>query len=391
VAAAATLTGVRVVDLSHGLAGPAAARLLAELGADVIKVEMVGGEFTREVVPYVFRSHNRGKRSLAVDLHDPRGAECVRRLAAISDVFIHNQRPGFVEEVGLDRDTLGTLNPRLIYAAITGFGRTGPDSSRRAIDMLIQAESGLASAQSALLGNVSFIDSSAGLSLATGILAALLERAASGRARSVDVSLLDTALYLQSGPLAEFSATGVSIDQTSYWPRYATVGSFDAEDGPVFVAGYWNRDWQAICDLIGCSELGRDERYVDPAARSAHAADVRRIINEGFSSWPREKLVAGLRDHGVIAGLVRSFQDVLDSPQVAANDSFSVEGEGSARTLFARPPFRIGYDEPTDVGPAPAVGGGTRDILAAIDLSPAEIDALLAARVVEAPDIEPTP
>jgi CoA:oxalate CoA-transferase len=330
----------------------------------------------------VFRSFNRGKRSLAVNLQDPRGAECIRRLAEHSDVFIHNQRPGFVEEVGLDRDTLRTVNPRLIYAAITGFGRTGPDSSRRAIDMLIQAESGLASAQSALLGNVSFIDSSAGLSLAAGILAALLDRAASGRGRDVDVSLLDTALYLQSGPLAEFSATGVSIDQTSYWPRYTTVGSYTAADGPVFVAGYWDRDWQAICDLIGRPELGRDDRYADKSARSAHADEVRSIINDGFSTWPRHKLVAALRDHGVIAGLVRSFQDVLDSPQVAANASFVEDVSGEQLTLFARPPFRISYDEPTETAPAPVVGDATRAVLTEIGLSAAEIEELLSAGVL---------
>ena len=231
-------SGIRVIDLSHGLASPSASRVLAALGAEVIKIEMTGdGEFTRGMVPYVFRSHNRGKHSFAVDLKSPEGAELVRRLAATADVFVHGQRPGFVEKIGLDRERLTALNPQLIYAFVCGFGTTGPWAQRRAIDMLIQAESGLAAAQSGLLGNLSFVDTAAGLALSNGILAALLERATTGRVQHVEVSLLDTATYLQAAPLAEFSATGVSIDQDSYWNRYATVGLYESADGPIYVAG----------------------------------------------------------------------------------------------------------------------------------------------------------
>jgi CoA:oxalate CoA-transferase len=386
VAEASALSGVRVIDLSHGLASPSASRMLASLGAEVIKIEMTGaGEFTRAMVPYVFRSHNRGKRSFAVDLKAPPGPELVRRLAATADVFVHGQRPGFVDKVGLDRATLTALNPRLIYAAICGFGTEGPDAHRRAIDMLIQAESGMATAQSGLLGNLSFIDTAAGLALCNGILAALLERKTTGRIQHVDVSLMDTALYLQSAPIAEFSVTGVTIDQVSYWDRYATVGLYESADGPVYVAGYWNRDWAAICEIIGRPDLIEDPRYASSNARAARADEVREIISGGFRSRSREELLAALEDSGVMAGAVRTFGETLASPQVKANDSFIAEIDQSGATaLFPRPAYRLTPDFHPETRPAPEPGDSTVELLREIGVPDGELDQLIKSGVVTA-------
>jgi CoA:oxalate CoA-transferase len=384
VTATSAFSGIRVIDLSHGLASPSASRVLASLGAEVIKIEITGnGEFTRGMVPYVFHSHNRGKRSFSVDLKNPEGAELVRRLAATADVFVHGQRPGFVEKIGLDRGTLTALNPKLIYAFVSGFGTTGPWAHRRAIDMLIQAESGLAAAQSGLLGNLSFVDTAAGLALSNGILAALFERAASGRVQHVEVSLLDTATYLQAAPLAEFSASGVSIDQESYWNRYATVGLYESADGPVYVAGYWNKDWTAICNIIGRPELITDPRYIDPKSRSAHAAEVRAIVDDGFRDRSRDALLAALEDNGVMAGAVRSYREVLDSPQVKANDSFVEQtDEQGVPTLFARPPYRLVPDlHPETPGP-PDPGDATVDLLREIGVPAQEISRFLDTGVI---------
>ena len=378
------LSGARVIDLSHGLASPSATRLLAGLGAEVIKVEMTGaGEFTRGMVPYVFRSHNRGKRSFAVDLKTPPGQELVRRLAATADVFVHGQRPGFVEQIGLDRATLTALNPNLIYAAICGFGTEGPQAHRRAIDMLIQAESGMATAQSGLLGNLSFVDTAAGLALCNGILAALLERTATGRIQHVDVSLMDTALYLQSAPLAEFSATGVAIDQVSYWDRYATVGLYESADGPVYVAGYWDRDWATICRIAGRPELIDDPRYVNSKSRGAHADEVREIINRGFRSHPRAQLLAALEEGGVMAGAVRTYAETIDSAQVKANDSFIAElDESGATTLFPKPAYRLSPDFHPETQPAPEPGDATAELLRELGVSDLELAQLVKSGVV---------
>jgi crotonobetainyl-CoA:carnitine CoA-transferase CaiB-like acyl-CoA transferase len=394
VAGNGVLSGFRVIDMCHGLAGPSATRILASLGADVIKIEMPDtGEFTRQVVPYVFRSHNRDKRSLAVDLKSPKGLEIARRVAATGDVFVQSQRPGLVESLGLDRQSLSTLNPSLIYASITGFGEHGPDAQRKAVDMLAQAESGLAIAQSGLLGNLSFVDAAAGLSLANGILAALMRRQRDGHVQHVDLSLLDTAIYLQSAPLAEFSATGVWIDQTSYWQRYATVGLFDTADGPIFIAGYWNRDWVTMCRLFGRPELATDPRYAETASRTAHAQEVRSIINAGFASWSRAALIAELEGHGIMAGAVRSYAEVLKSAQVAANGTFLTDtGPDGARTLFPKLPFRMSPDDGPLSRPAPRVGDATVPILRELGLDEAEVAELLDAKIVTAqPARSPVP
>lgn len=296
---------------------------------------------------------------------------------------MHGQRPGFVEEIGLDRATLTTLNPNLIYAAVCGFGATGPQSQRRAIDMLIQAESGMAAAQSGLLGNLSFIDTAAGLALCNGILAALLERKTSGRVQQVDVSLMDTAIYLQSAPLAEFSATGVTIDQVSYWARYATVGLYESADGPVYVAGYWNKDWAAICNIIGRPELMDDPRYADVKSRGAHADQVRAVINEGFRERSHGELLAALEDSGVMAGAVRTYAEVMDSPQVKANDSFIPELDASGTTtLFAKPAHRLTPDFRPETRPVPAPGDSTVELLREIGVTGGELEFLIDSGVV---------
>jgi CoA:oxalate CoA-transferase len=167
------LTGFRVLDLTNALAGSSATRLLADLGADVVKIESPdGGDFTRSLVPFVFESFNGNKRSIALDLKKPEGIDLIKVLVRESDVFVHSMRPGAVEAIGLGREALAQINPRLIYAAFSAFGDVGPSSHRRGVDAVIQAESGLATVQGRVLDNLSFIDISGGLSLALAIVAA---------------------------------------------------------------------------------------------------------------------------------------------------------------------------------------------------------------------------
>jgi crotonobetainyl-CoA:carnitine CoA-transferase CaiB-like acyl-CoA transferase len=383
---AGPLNGIRVLEICAGLAGPSAGRMLGGLGADVIKVEAVStGDFTRKVVPWVFRSHNRDKRSVAVDLTTDRGRDIVRKLAAGSDVLLQSQRPGFLAEMGLGRDVIADLNPRLIYASLTGFGSTGPDSRRRGVDMLVQAETGMGFAQSGLIGNLSFIDAAAGLSLVTGILAALRERDNGGTVRNVDVSLVDTALYLQAAPFAEFSATGVAIDQVSYWERYATVGVFQAGDGPMYLGAYWDRDWEAICDLIGRHDLLTEPRFATAALRSENSAEIREILEEGFSSWDRDKLVAEFERRGVMVGVQRGFAETLAWGQVKVNGSFIEERQEAGPTVkFAQPPYRLGGLN-TESKPSPLAGDGTDAVLSDLGLTADEIESLVTDRVVSRP------
>jgi CoA:oxalate CoA-transferase len=210
------LGGIRVVDLTNGLAGTSATKMLASLGAEVLKIENPdGGDLTRELVPYTFEAWNGGKRSVTLDLRAPDDVDQVRRLVASSDVFVHSMRPGAVDAVGLGRAELAAANPRLIYASFSAFGSTGPSSHRRGVDAVLQAESGLAALQGRVLDNVAFIDTCGGLVLGQAILAALLLRERTGHVEHVESSLLDTALYMQSGPIVQYSQSGAVFSQAT--------------------------------------------------------------------------------------------------------------------------------------------------------------------------------
>jgi CoA:oxalate CoA-transferase len=380
------LTGARVVDLTNGFAGNSCAKLLADLGADVIKVENPGkGDFTRTLVPWVFQTFNRNKRSFAVDARHDDGRELVYRLIDTADVFVQSLRPGAAESMGLGRDAVTACNPRIIYASLSGFGNTGPGSRRKAVDVVMQAESGLASIQGRVLVNTSFIDATAGLQLLAGILAALGKRDRTGQVDHVTVSLLDSALYLESVPLAEYSVTGKTIDPAAYVRRFPTVGVFDAPDGPFFLAAYWDTQWEQLCTLIGRIDLAADLRYRTAQDRSANATALRADLSAEFRRRPRDEWIRALGDLEIMAASVNSFADVLTDAQVQANDSFERLQLADGRDVtFVRPPFRFG-EQWQQSSPAPAIGADTAAVLAGLGVSEEDCRRLQAEGVVGLP------
>jgi CoA:oxalate CoA-transferase len=379
------LDGIRVTDMTLGVAGSSATKLLAELGAEVIKIESPAGEFTRNLIPFVFQTFNRGKRSVAVDIKSDDGVALVKRIAASSDVFIQSQKPGLVAGMGLGRDELTSQNPRLIYATFSGYGSTGPASQRRAVDALVQSESGMAMAQGGVLGNLSFIDTASGLSLVTGVLAALLRRATTGEIEHVEACLLNTAVYLQAAPLAEFSMNGTMIDQVAYARRYPLVGTFQAADGPVFFAAYWERDWHEICTLTELQELENDARFATPADRSEHVAELRPLLEAAFATRPRRYWIDGLESRGIMAGEMRNYGEVIEDEQVVLNEAL-VEGliDDGARALFAQAPYRLTSDVSTPSPPAPQLGADTVSVLESIGVDRVERERLVASGVIGA-------
>ena len=380
------LAGVRVIDMTHALAGPSSTRLLADLGADVVKVENPdGGDFTRSGHPYVFQSFNRSKRSIAVDVKRAEGLELVRRLIAAADVFVHSQRPGMVERLGLGRDDLKAVNPQLIYASFAGFGFGGPDRERRAVDAVIQAESGLAALQGAVLGNVSVIDEAAGLSLAFAVLAAIIKRDRTGEVDDIEVNLFDTAVYLQSAPLAEFSVTGRMHEQAGYSRRFATVGVFDATDGPVFLAAYFERDWQVLCEVFDRPDLAKDERFATAESRLAHLDLVQQELRTEFARRTRAEWLDVLEANRVMVGVFRGYGDVFTAEQTEANRTLErLRTTAGADVTFVRPPYRFASYELHDSRPSPALGIDTDDVLRDIGLDDEELARLRAAKIIGA-------
>ena len=361
----APLAGFRVLDLTNGLAGTSCTKLLSAYGADVIKIENPdGGDMTRNLVPWVFETCNGGKRSLTVDLRDKSGQDIVRQLAESSDVLVQSMRPGALEEIGLGRADLTAANPRLIYASFSAFGSSGPSSHRRGVDAIVQAESGLAEIAGRVMDNISVIDAAGGLALAQGILAALMLRERSGITEHVEVNLLDTAVYLQAALYTEFSATGGTLDQDSFDEIFPTVGTFDAEDGPLYIAAYWQRDWATICDLLGRPELVEDARFCDAASRSANSSALREVINGELRKRPRREWVGDLERRGILAGERRSYAEVLADEQVQHNETFeSVQLADEKTVSIPRSPIRLGGRPQPGLGAAPALGQDTDSIL----------------------------
>jgi CoA:oxalate CoA-transferase len=366
------LDGIRVLDLTNALAGASATKILADLGAEVVKVETpAGGDFTRSLVPWVFEAFNTNKRSVAIDLKQPDGVKLVRDLVSTSDVFIHSMRPGAVEDLGLGQAELEVLNPRLIYGSFSAFGSTGPSSHRRGVDAVVQAESGLAAVQGRVLDNLSFVDASAGLSLALAIVAALMKRESTGVVDHVAVNLLDTALYLQSVSLTEFSVTRSTFEQAVFDRRFPLVGIFQASDGPFYMAAYFERDWRLVCELLGRLDLPDEPRFATPETRAENVPELRSLVATEFAREPRLHWVRALERHGILAGEASSYADVLTNGQVAENRSLeAVTLSDGAAAQIPRVPYRFQGQELTSSRGAPILGDSTKDVLTALGLDP---------------------
>jgi CoA:oxalate CoA-transferase len=377
------LDGIRVVDLSNGLAGNSCTKLLADLGADVIKLESPNrGDFTRTLVPWVFETFNRNKRSFAVDLRQAEGRDLALRLVESADVFIQTLHPDAAESMGLGRSAVTGRNPRIIHVSLSAFGATGPSSQRKAVDVVIQAESGLSTIQGQLMTNGSFVDATAGLHLLSGILAALFKRERTGEVDHLTVNLLDAALYLESVPFAEFSATGQVIDPKAYAARFPTVSVFGSADGPFFLGAYWEDQWQRLCALVGRAELATDERFATKERRSENVVELRGELNRVFAGRPRADWVREFNARDIMAGIVNSFADVAADEQVAVNETLErVRIRDGREASFVRPAFRFG-DQWKQSAPAPDIGADSAALLSELGVTADEREHLVTAGVV---------
>jgi crotonobetainyl-CoA:carnitine CoA-transferase CaiB-like acyl-CoA transferase len=270
-----------------------------------------------------------------------------------------------------------------VHASLSAFGATGPSSHRKAVDVVIQAESGLSTIQGQIMVNGSFVDITAGLHLLSGILAALMKRDRTGEADHVTVNLLDAALYVESSPLAEFSVTGNVIDPGAYVHRFPTVSVFEAADGPLFLGSYWEDQWERLCSLIGRPDLCADERFATKDARAQNVSELRDELGTAFAARSRADWVRDLNDRDIMAGTVNSLAEIVVDEQVAANDSLErVRIRDGREVLFVRPAFRFS-EQWKQSAPAPDIGSDTGALLAELGIVEDERERLVAAGVVE--------
>jgi CoA:oxalate CoA-transferase len=325
------LDGVRILDLTRVMSGPYCTAMLADLGAEVIKIEMPGfGEEGRHFAPRLqgestyFALLNRGKQSVTVDLKAPEGADIVRRLAAISDVLVENFRPGVMQRLGLAANPLCAANPRLIYASISGFGQDGALAQLPAFDLVIQAMSGLMSVTGQRDGPAtavgeSLADVCTGMFASWGILAALVERARTGRGRRLEVAMLDSVFAMLLTGLSRRLFTGETRGRVgNRHPETYPVDSFATQNGEIVLVGFSDAIFRNICRAIGQPGLADDSRFVDNAARNANEAALRGIIAGWAAEHTSETALQALRDAGVPAAPVWSFDALLASGHVQA-------------------------------------------------------------------------
>ena len=330
------LAGVRVLELARILAGPWAGQLLADLGADVIKVESPDGDDTRGWGPpffdnpdggrdaAYFHCTNRGKRSVALDFSTAGDADEVRRLVRDADVLIENFRVGGLAKYGLDYESLRAINPRLIYCSITGFGQDGPYAQRAGYDFIVQGLSGImdltgeADGEPQKMG-VAFADIFTGLYAVVAIEAALLQRAHTGKGQRIDMALFDCMLGVLANQGLNYLATGESPRRLgNQHPNIAPYETLPVADGRFVLGIGSNGQFRKFCEIIGLDELPGDERFATNAARVTHRDELSALLAEATKAWPRDELLAALEKANVPAGPINTVAEAFGDPQIRA-------------------------------------------------------------------------
>ncbi len=372
----APLTGIRVLELARILAGPWAGQVLADLGADVVKVESPEGDDTRRWGPpfidnpdgtrdaAYFHATNRGKRSLVLDFATPAGAAEVRRLAAKADVLIENFKVGGLAKYGLDYPSLAGDNPRLVYCSITGFGQDGPYASRPGYDFIIQGMSGIMDLTGAPDGEphkvgVAFADIFTGLYAVIAIQAALAQRESTGRGQFIDMALLDCMIGVLANQGMNYLASGTSPTRLgNRHPNIAPYEACPASDGWFILAVGNDRQFRRFCEVAGLQDLAHDARFSSNAGRVENRDALSETIANVTRRHSRDELLAMLDSAGVPAGPINTVGQALNDPQTQFRQMQILLERASDSTQIPaiRTPIRFSHAELACNGPAPETG-----------------------------------
>jgi len=380
------LDGIKVLDLSRVLAGPWCTQLLADLGAEVIKIERPGsgddtrhwgppwhGEGDQRVAAY-FLSCNRGKKSAAIDFAQPEGAALVRQLASQSDVVVENFKVGGLEKFGLDAKSLRAANPRLVYASITGFGQDGPYADRAGYDFIIQGMGGMMSVTGLpddapgggpMRVGVAVVDLFTGLYTCVAILSALYQREKTGEGAHIDMALFDTQLAMLANQASNALISGKDPPrQGNTHPNIVPYQPFDAADQPIIIAVGNDRQFARLAEMCGHPEWTGDERFASNGARVANRDEMVRLVSEAIRQKTASEWLGQLEAAGIPAGPINLITQALSDVQA--------QHRGMVRAIAGMPlvgsPIRLDSERADSDLPPPALGEHTSEVLAGLGL-----------------------
>ncbi len=394
------LQGLRVIELAHVMAGPVCGLMLADMGADVIKVEKIhGGDDTRRQLPpdikgesAAYMMMNRNKRGIVIDLKHPDGKAVLRRMVKDADVLIENYRADTLPSLGLGYEDLRTINPGLIYAAISGFGRTGPLAEQGGFDLVAQGMSGLMSMTGEAAGRppvkvgAPICDITAGLLLTMGVLAAYAHRQKTGQGQMVDTSLFEAGITHTYWQSAIAFATGVAPGPMgSAHPLNAPYQAFETRDGWVNVGAANQNLWGAMLGALDAGALGADPRFVDGKARMQNLHALIEMLAPYFKSLTTAELLERMAAVGVPVGPVLSVSDMHKHPQTLARNMVpNVDHPVAGRMQTIGLPVKFSETPGGVQHAAPLLGQHTREVLAGFGYSRVEIEALVNTAAVQA-------
>jgi crotonobetainyl-CoA:carnitine CoA-transferase CaiB-like acyl-CoA transferase len=391
------LAGVKVLELAQIMAGPTCGMMLADLGADVIKVERIpGGDDTRHMDrPSVrgesaaFMAMNRNKRGIALNLKLPAAQEALMRMAARADVLTENYRKRTMEKLGLGYETLKKANPALIYCSISGYGRTGPYADKGGYDLIAQGMSGLMSVtgepgRAPAKSGSPVCDINAGLLGALGVVSAYVHRLKTGEGQLVDTSLFEAGIQQMYWQAAIYFATGEPPGPTgSAHILSAPYQAFRAADGWLTIGGANQANWERLARVLEAPELLQDARFASNVERMKNLDALTELLNSRISRWNKGDLIPALEAAGVPCGPINSIADVAADPQALAREMVvELEHPRAGRTRALGLPIKLSRTPGKVFRPAPTFGQHTREVLAEFGFTAAEVDALYAANAV---------
>lgn len=384
------LDGYRVLDFTQNVAGPLAGQVMADLGAEVIKIESPAGEAGRHITSVLpgrpplatyFVPNNRGKKSVCMDLSTAKAKQQIMRLADTADVVLEGFRPGVMEKLGLGPDELQSRNPKLIYARLSAYGGNGPHGNRPGVDLMVAAEAGMTSGMRTADGTPQIIpfqlvDNASGHVLAQAVLAALLNRERHGVADIVRVAMYDVAVGLQANQLMVHlnrpSDLPVSKTKRRKGVGFATQPSdaFRTADGYIVISAYVPKHWELLCHTIGRPDLLADERFADQRSRSINYSELTDELEAALSTRPATEWVELLCANGIMACLPYTWKQVVGTPLFAENDLALEVGDGDDAITVIRTPARYSSFGSAVTDPPPALGAHNDEFLAAVRDTP---------------------